>query len=185
MLGSSVNAGSAQPHPCGRSWWAALLGLAFAINDASAIEVVGAYLHNDSVSRNDLNEVSPHLTGDMGHHFVAIFEHNAKLSIRQCFHNFAFNLNGFFFGHSFLYKTEITDGISDGNAFGPKQMRLGEEQILFAIQDAKTESKETLTRNSARVSVTARVNGYTPPSETQDGIRVTSKQRLIFRILKT
>ncbi|HAD61802.1 MAG TPA: hypothetical protein DCG12_21400 [Planctomycetaceae bacterium] len=62
-------------------------------------------------------------------------------------------------------------------------MRLGEEQILFAIQDAKTESKETLTRNSARVSVTARVNGYTPPSETQDGIRVTSKQRLIFRIL--
>ena len=86
----------------GRSSWATWFGLTFAINDASAIEIVGTDFHDNTVTRNDLDEVSTHLAGNVSHYFVAVFQHNTKLSIRQCFDDFAFDLNWFFFGHFFL-----------------------------------------------------------------------------------
>ena len=38
--------------------------------------------------------------GDVRQHLVAVFEFDAELRIGQCFHNFAFDFNGLFFGHS-------------------------------------------------------------------------------------
>lgn len=72
----------------------------FAIYNSAAIQVVWRNFYDDSVTRNDTDEMLPHFPGDMGHYNMAVFKLNAKLGIRKGFDNFTFNLNCFFFRHA-------------------------------------------------------------------------------------
>lgn len=58
------------------------LGLAFAEDDPATFKVVGGQLYVDLVSRNNTDEVLPHLPCDDGQYFVAVIELNPKLCVR-------------------------------------------------------------------------------------------------------
>lgn len=48
-------------------------------------QVVGRHLHLHSVSRQDLDVVHPHLTGNMGYDLVAVFQFHAKHRVGEGF----------------------------------------------------------------------------------------------------
>lgn len=75
-------------------------GLSFSIDDSTSVQIVGRNFHDHSVAWHDTNKVLPHLTGDVGHDDVTIFQLYAKLSVCECFDDIAFYLDCFFFGHT-------------------------------------------------------------------------------------
>src|ERR1035437_1374307 len=54
-----------------------------AVNDSSAIQVVGTQLHGYAVARQNTNEVLAHSSRDMGQHLVVILELDLEHGIGQ------------------------------------------------------------------------------------------------------
>ena len=76
-------------------------GLAVAVNDATAGEVVRAELDDNTVFGDDADVVLPHLSGDRCKHLVTVGQLNAEHRVGQSLGNCAFNLDDtVFFSHS-------------------------------------------------------------------------------------
>src|SRR5690606_1239201 len=79
-------------------------GLAVAVDDAAAGEVVGAELHDDAVLRDDADVVLPHLSGDRCEHLVSVRQLNAEHRVGKRFRHSALDLDDtVFLGHSLAY----------------------------------------------------------------------------------
>src|SRR5262245_14320484 len=70
--------------------------LLVAIDDAAACQVVGRELHGDLVAGEDLDEVHPHLPGDVGQHHVLVLERHPEHRVGQRLDHRAFDLYAFF-----------------------------------------------------------------------------------------
>src|SRR5471030_405631 len=77
-----------------------LVGLLVAVDDAAAIEVIGAELHHHAVLGEDPDVVLTHLAADVSENLVPVGQLNAKESVGQCFDHGALDLyDPVFLGH--------------------------------------------------------------------------------------
>src|SRR6478735_6335620 len=68
-------------------------GLAVAVDDTAAGQVVGAELHDHAVLRDDADVVLPHLARDRGEDLVSVAQLNAEHRIGQRLGDHAFDLD--------------------------------------------------------------------------------------------
>lgn len=71
--------------------------LRFAVDDASAGQVVRAQLKLDGVARQDADEVTTHFSGDVRQHHVPALELNAEHRVLQRLGHSSNYFNSFFF----------------------------------------------------------------------------------------
>lgn len=69
------------------------------VGDAAAGEVVGRKLDLDPVAGQDADVELAHFAGNVGQHFVTVFQLDAEHGVGQGFLHHAVDLNGAFFGH--------------------------------------------------------------------------------------
>jgi hypothetical protein len=69
------------------------------IGYATPGKIVRREFHGNLVSRKDLDEILPHLAGNMGKNHVIIFQLDPEHGVRQRFYDGPFNFYGFFFAH--------------------------------------------------------------------------------------
>src|SRR5215475_4176474 len=69
------------------------LGSAMPVGDSTAVEVIGAELDLDLVTRQDADVVLPHLPGDGREHGVALVELHPEHRARERFDDLAFHLD--------------------------------------------------------------------------------------------
>ena len=68
-------------------------------SDSALGHVVWAHFNRDSIAWKNSDEELSHLAADIGQNFVAILKFDSKHRIRQCFSDFGFEGDLFFFGH--------------------------------------------------------------------------------------
>jgi len=73
--------------------------LFIAVRDTPLAEVIRRKFDGDPIPLQDLDIVHPHLSGNMGEDFVAVFEFHAKRCIRQRLFDHAIDFNRPLFGH--------------------------------------------------------------------------------------
>ena len=69
------------------------------VNNPSAGQIVGRQLNRYFVSRENLDEVHPHLTGNVRKNAMPVFQLNAEHGIGQRLNDATLNLYGFLFRH--------------------------------------------------------------------------------------
>jgi hypothetical protein len=75
-------------------------GLTLTEDDSATIQIVGGNFDRNAVSRDDADEVLPHLAGDVRQHFMSVVQRDTKLRVRQRLADGTFNFDGLFFGHN-------------------------------------------------------------------------------------
>lgn len=74
-------------------------GSTLAVNNPTAVEIVGRDFNKHSIARNDSDEVLSHLAGYVSQYLVSIFQLDSELGVGQSLGNFTFDFNGLFFRH--------------------------------------------------------------------------------------
>jgi hypothetical protein len=69
------------------------------VNDPSAGQIVRSQLHRDAVSREDLDEVHPHLPRNMSKHLHLVVELHPEHGVRERLDHGAFDFYCFFLWH--------------------------------------------------------------------------------------
>src|SRR5690242_20577614 len=82
--------------------------LLVAVDDATAGQVVGRQLDRHLVPGKDLDEVHPHLPGDVGEHHVLVLEFDPEHRVGQGLDHRAFDLDAFFFRHALVAPPDAT-----------------------------------------------------------------------------
>lgn len=77
-----------------------LLVLLVPIGDPTTSQVVGRQLNLDAIAGENTDVVHPHLSGNMGQNFVAVFEFDAEHGVRQRLDDRSFKNDRVFFGLS-------------------------------------------------------------------------------------
>ena len=70
------------------------------IGDPTTSQVVWRQLNLDAIAGENTDVMHPHLAGDMGQHFVAVFEFDAEHGVRQRLDDRSFKNDRVFFGLS-------------------------------------------------------------------------------------
>ena len=76
-----------------------MAGLAVAVDDPRAVEIVWRYFDSHAVTGKDADSVAAHLARNVAENKVAIIEFDAKHRVRQSLNDVAFELDLFFFSH--------------------------------------------------------------------------------------
>src|SRR6478735_1953816 len=122
------------------------IGLAVAVDDASAREVVGAELHDHAVFRDDADVVLPHLARNRGEDLVSVAELNAEHRVGQRLGDHAFDLDDTVFLRHTLANTCADRSICGGWGFWcldtPIQAKRTKEQA-YVIKDAAASATAT------------------------------------------
>ena len=69
------------------------LRLTFAIDNPTALQVVWRNFDHNTIARHNPDKVFTHFSCNVCHDLMAVFKLHAKLSVRECFDNVAFDLN--------------------------------------------------------------------------------------------
>ena len=77
-----------------------LLVLLVPIGDPTTSQVVRCQLNLDAITGENTDVMHPHLSGDVGQHFVAVFEFDAEHGVRQRLGDRSFQNDRVFFGLS-------------------------------------------------------------------------------------
>src|SRR5690242_18458062 len=90
------------PRPSASGWRTASAGvqsrLLVAVDDPTAIEVVGAELHLDAVAEHDADAVAAHAAGRVADGLVAVVERDPEHAVAQGLRDLALELDGLFLG---------------------------------------------------------------------------------------
>ena len=90
-------------------------GLAVAVDDATAREVVGRKLHDDAVLGDDADVVLPHLSGDRREDLVSVGQLNAEHRIGQRLGDHTLDLDdSVFLRHTLAYARQTGRSAVDG-----------------------------------------------------------------------
>jgi len=89
------------PDPCDQTLACVqLLVLLVPIGDPTTSQVVRRQLNLDAITGENSDVMHPHLSGDVGQHFVAVFEFDAEHGVRQRLGDRSFQNDRVFFGLS-------------------------------------------------------------------------------------
>ena len=89
------------PDPCDQTLACVQLWvLLVSIGDPTTSQVVRCQLNLDAITGENTDVMHPHLSGDVGQHFVAVFEFDAEHGVRQRLGDRSFQNDRVFFGLS-------------------------------------------------------------------------------------
>src|SRR6266571_3478993 len=96
--------------------------LLVAVHDPAARQVVRRELDRDLVTRQDLDEMHPHLARDVGQHLVPVLQLHAEHRVRQWLHHRALDLDAFFLRQSPRYPSAAQSGSPRHNSPSPERI---------------------------------------------------------------
>ena len=86
--------------PCDQTLACVQFLLLVPISDPTTSQVVRCQLNLDAITGENTDVMHPHLSGDVGQHFVAVFEFDAEHGVRQRLGDRSFQNDRVFFGLS-------------------------------------------------------------------------------------